>query len=124
MSVAAAMFDKLPIQGKRVLSIISGGNIDVTNLSSVLKRGLMNAGRITSLTIELMDKPGQLEKVVDIISKSGANIKEIKHNRIANTVNIYSCYLNVEMETRDYEHGKEIVENLEKLDIKVVHNNY
>ncbi|MCR5456582.1 MAG: threonine ammonia-lyase [Clostridiales bacterium] len=123
VSVAAAMFGKLPIQGKKVLSIISGGNIDVTNLSSVLKRGLMNAGRITSLTIELMDKPGQLERVVDIISKSGANIKEIRHNRAANTDNIYSCYLNVEMETRDYEHGKEIVANLEKLNIKVIHNN-
>ena len=68
VSVAAAMFDKLPIEGKKVLSVVSGGNIDVTNLSSVLKRGLLNTGRITSITIELMDKPGQLERVVSLIS--------------------------------------------------------
>ncbi len=120
VSVAAVMSNKIPIEGKRVLSIISGGNIDVTNLSSVIKRGLMNAGRITSLKIELMDKPGQLEKVVDVISKCGANIKEIRHNRAANTENIYSCYLTVEMETRDYEHGKEIVDRLEEMDIRVI----
>lgn len=124
VSVAAAMFDKLPIEGKKVLSVVSGGNIDVTNLSSVLKRGLLNTGRITSITIELMDKPGQLERVVSLISQSGANINDIRHKRAANTQNIYSCNLTIEMETRDFSHGEEIIDKLEKLGIKVLNNNY
>lgn len=58
VSVAAVMFNKLPVKGKKVVCVVSGGNIDVTILSRVIKRGLMNTGRSASLCIELMDKPG------------------------------------------------------------------
>ena len=59
VSVAAAMFEKVPIQGKKTLCVVSGGNIDVTILSRVIGRGLQKSGRSCVMTIELVDKPGQ-----------------------------------------------------------------
>ena len=63
VSVAAAMFNKFPLKGKKAVSLISGGNIDVTSLSRVIERGLIKSGRSSSLLIELIDKPGQLREV-------------------------------------------------------------
>ena len=68
VSVAAALFHKLPIEGKKVVCLVSGGNIDVTILSRVIKRGLLKSGRSCSLNIELLDKPGQLKGVSRIIA--------------------------------------------------------
>ena len=65
-SVAAAMFNKLPIKGKNVVCLVSGGNIDVTILSRVINRGLQKAGRLAELVVELTDKPGQLLGVSEI----------------------------------------------------------
>lgn len=63
VSVAAAMFDKLPIKGKKVVCLVSGGNIDVTSLNRVITRGLVKSGRDCTVSINLSDKPGQLSKV-------------------------------------------------------------
>ena len=72
-SVAAVMFNKFDLKGKRVVCIVSGGNIDVTSLSRVIDRGLMNSGRSASLLIELIDKPGQLKEISSIIADCGGN---------------------------------------------------
>ena len=72
VSVAAVLFHKLPIQGKKVVCIVSGGNIDVNILSRVITRGLVTSGRNTTLTIALADKPGQLQEVSEIIARCGA----------------------------------------------------
>ena len=74
VSVAAAMFNKVDIKGKKVVCLVSGGNIDVTILSRVINRGLLKAGRSADFTIELPDKPGQLQKVSSIIAGLGANV--------------------------------------------------
>ena len=73
-SVAAVMFNKFDLKGKRVVCIVSGGNIDVTSLSRVIDRGLMNSGRSASLLIELIDKPGQLKEISSIIADCGDNV--------------------------------------------------
>ena len=69
VSVAAVMFNKVPVKGKKVCCLVSGGNIDVTILSRVIKRGLLMSGRNFQLTIELIDKPGQLLDVYGILFK-------------------------------------------------------
>ena len=81
LSVAAAMFDKLPINNKKVVCIVSGGNIDVNILSRVINRGLLKAGRLSDLTIEMLDKPGQLKEVSQIIADLGANVIRVRHNQ-------------------------------------------
>lgn len=100
-SVAAAMFHKLPIAGKKVVCIVSGGNIDVTILSRVIKRGLLMSGRNCQLTIELVDKPGQLLEVSQIIAQLGGNVISVHHERANEGSAINGCYLRLELETRD-----------------------
>ena len=68
--VAAVMFNKLPLKGKKVVCVVSGGNIDVTILSRVIKRGLLMTGRQQTVCIELQDKPGQLVAVSKIIAET------------------------------------------------------
>ena len=68
VAVAAAMFNKVPIKGKKTICLVSGGNIDVTILSRVIGRGLQKSGRSCTMTLELVDKPGQLQHVSKIIA--------------------------------------------------------
>ena len=107
-SVAAAMFNKVPIKGKKVICLVSGGNIDVTILSRVIKRGLLMSGRSCRLNIELLDKPGQLKLVSQIIADLGGNVISIHHERANEGSDVNGCFLRVTMETRDYDHIAQI----------------
>ena len=120
VSVAAAMFNKFPIQGKKVVSLVSGGNIDVTSLSRVIERGLMKSGRSTSLLIELVDKPGQLKDVSRIIADCGGNVTSVHHERASDTQSINGCYLRIAMETRNYDHVQEITQALKNEGFRIV----
>ena len=99
--VAAAMFGKLPLQGKRTVFVISGGNIDVNILSRVINRGLAMSGRKATLAIKLTDKPGQLEQVSRIIASLGANVVSVDYDLSDPDLPISACTLRVGMETRD-----------------------
>ena len=119
VSVAAAMFNKVPIQGKNVVCLVSGGNIDVTNLNRVITRGLVKNGRDCSITLRLSDKPGQLSKVCSVIGENGANILSVEHKRNSTNTQISGCQLNIEMETRDRDHIKQIVKALTEAGFEV-----
>jgi len=120
VSVAAAMFNKFPIEGKKVVSLVSGGNIDVSILSRVIERGLMKSGRETSLLIELIDKPGQLKDVSRIIADLGGNVISVHHERNGATSEVTGCYLRIDMETRNYEHVQEITKALKNEGFKLI----
>ncbi|MBQ8515525.1 MAG: threonine ammonia-lyase [Ruminococcus sp.] len=107
-SVAAVMFNKIPVQGKKVVCLVSGGNIDVTILSRVIKRGLLMSGRTCTMTIELLDKPGQLLNVSRIIAEQGGNVISIHHERANEGSDVNGCFLRITMETRDYAHIESI----------------
>ncbi len=119
-SVAAAMFNKVPIQGKKTVCLVSGGNIDVTILSRVIKRGLLMSGRTCMLNIELLDKPGQLKLVSEIIADMGGNVISIHHERANEGSDVNGCFLRITMETRDYNHIQEIRDALTKAGLKLV----
>ena len=104
VSVAAVMFGKVPVKGKKVVCLVSGGNIDVTILSRVIKRGLLKSGRSDSINIELIDKPGQLRDVSKIIADLGGNVIAIHHERANENSDINGCYLRILLETRNFEH--------------------
>ncbi|MCM1529293.1 MAG: threonine ammonia-lyase [Alistipes sp.] len=108
VSVAAAMFNKVPVKGKKTVCLLSGGNIDVTILSRVIKRGLLMTGRNSTLNIELIDKPGQLMDVSRIIAELGGNVISIHHERANEGSAVNGCYLRIVLETRNYEHIQEI----------------
>ena len=104
VAVAAVMFDKFDLKDKKVVCLLSGGNIDVTILSRVISRGLMMSGRRAKLTIEVADKPGELSRVTQIIAKQGANVISSLHERSSESGSITGCNLRVTLETRDFEH--------------------
>ncbi len=104
VSVAAAMFGKLPIEGKKVVCLVSGGNIDVTILSRVITRGLTKSGRNYAVTINLLDKPGQLSDICHVIAELGANIISVTHERTGASTQINGCSLRIVMETRNADH--------------------
>lgn len=108
LSVAAVMFDKIPLENKNIACIVSGGNIDVNILSRVINRALLKNGRLSNLTIELLDKPGQLRDVSSIIAHYGANVIRVRHNQGGEGTDINDCYLKISMETRDFEHFNQI----------------
>lgn len=119
-SVAAAMFNKVPIQGKKTVCLVSGGNIDVTILSRVIKRGLLMSGRTSMLNIELLDKPGQLKLVSEIIADMGGNVISIHHERANEGSDVNGCFLRITMETRDFNHIQQIRDALTKAGLKLV----
>ncbi len=110
--VAAALFGKLPIAGKKTVCLVSGGNIDVNILSRVITRGLVMSGRTANLMIALEDKPGQLLRVSDIVSSCGANIVSVHHDRGDTNMAITSCFLKLGLETRDAAQIEQIKERL------------
>lgn len=118
-AVAAVMFNKFDLAGKRVVSIVSGGNIDVTSLSRVIDRGLRNSGRSTSMLIELIDKPGQLKDISRIIADCGGNVTGVHYEK-GNTESVNGCFLRIEMETRDFDHVNIIKGSLRNEGFKIV----
>ena len=120
VAVAAAMFNKVPIKGKKTICLVSGGNIDVTILSRVIGRGLQKSGRSCTMTLELVDKPGQLQHVSKIIAATGANIVSVHHERVSHTTDINGCYLRLEMETRNQQHIDEIQQVLTSKGYKII----
>ena len=120
VSVAAAMFGKVPVEGKRTVCLVSGGNIDVTFLSRIISRGLMKSGRECTLVLQLTDKPGQLNQVTHVLAATGANVISVLHERTASAANVNSCLLRVSMETRNNEHIEQIRQALQEQGISIV----
>ena len=121
VSLAAVMFGKIPdVKGKKVVCLISGGNIDVTILSRVINRGLLMSGRTTTMTVELLDKPGQLVAVSAIIAGCGGNVIGVLHERSNEGSDVNGCYLRLNIETRDFAHIKEIEEALKSHGFKLL----
>lgn len=108
VSVAAVMFGKIPVEGKKVVCLVSGGNIDVNILSRVITRGLVTSGRNATLRIALEDKPGQLVDVATIIAGCGANVTGVHYGHSDPDTAVTSCVLTLEIETRDFEQLEEI----------------
>ena len=118
--VAAILAGKLPeLDGKKVCCLVSGGNIDVTILSRVITRGLVMSGRQCTLNIELLDKPGQLVAVSQIIAKCGANVVGVHHEHANAGSEVIGCYLRIDLETRDFAQIEEINRSLRAAGFKI-----
>ena len=118
--VAAVLFHKLPVEGKKVACVISGGNIDVNILNRVITRGLVMSGRKANLTIALEDKPGQLKKVAEVVSHCGSNVVSVQHDGSDPNMPISSCFLKLTLETRDAAQIEQIRTELTKAGFQLV----
>lgn len=112
VAVAAAMFNKVPIKGKNVVCVVSGGNIDVSAHNRAVRRGLVKSGRDCSLIIDLQDKPGQLAGVLNVVSEHGGNVMSVVHERNTDNTDVNGCLLHLNIETRNHSHINEIKDAL------------
>lgn len=120
VSVAAAMSGRLPIAGKKVVCLVSGGNIDVTNLNRVITRGLTVQGRLATFTIEVSDEPGTLSRVCNIIADHGGNVLTVNHERLTDASSINSCNIHLELEIRNNAHILDIKKALGEAGFRVL----
>ena len=113
-SIAAVMFNKIPVKGKKTVCIVSGGNIDVTLLNRVINRGLLKSGRLCSIEIELEDEPGQLVEVSSCIARVGGNVTGVHYDRMSIMKKVSQCILKIDIETKNHEHIEQIKQELQK----------
>ncbi|OSP10179.1 threonine ammonia-lyase [Halorubrum ezzemoulense DSM 17463] len=99
--------------GETVVAALCGGNIDLNRLGTVVRRGLVQMGRYLKITIDLKDRPGELERVSSIVARTGANVYAVHHDRTSRDVAVNAAELELELETDDAEHAADIVDALE-----------
>lgn len=109
---ASKKLKDMGITGKKVVCVVSGGNIDVLAISSMINKGLIDRGRIFSFAIDLQDSPGRLTRVTEILSELGANIINIEHNRYKNLDRFKEVELICVVETNGLKHVEEITKKL------------
>ena len=112
--LSVAGLKKLNVTGKKIISIISGGNIDVLTISSMINKGLVARGRIFTFAVDLPDKPGQLVAVSQILSEQNANVIRLEHNQFKNLDRFHEVELQVTVETNGEEHINKITQEFEK----------
>jgi threonine dehydratase len=117
--LAAVLADEERFRGRALGLVLSGGNIDTRLLSGVLTRQLAREGRLSQLRFDIVDRPGQLATVVAILSKSGANIVEVSHQRIFTDLPAKAVLLEVVIETRDRSHLEATIASLRAANVDV-----
>lgn len=110
--LSIAGLKKLKVKNKKIVSILSGGNIDVLTISSMINKGLINRKRIFTFSVDLPDKPGQLVAVSEILAAQNANVVRLEHNQFKNLNRFHDVELQVTVETYGEEHINKIVEVL------------
>lgn len=111
LTVAALKY--LNVTGKKIVSILSGGNMDVITMSSVVQKGLIMRDRIFTVSVLLPDKPGELSRVADIIAKENGNVIKLEHNQFVSINRNAAVELRITLEAFGTEHKNKIIDTLE-----------
>ena len=120
-SLAAVLAHPDRFRGRRVGIVLSGGNIDPLVLAGIIERGLVRAGRLTRLTVELADRPGALAQLTAVLAEMGANVQEIVHQRTFSSLPVQVVPVEVVLETRGAEHAQAIIDRLHQLGMTARH---
>lgn len=113
-ALTVAALKKLKLKGKKVVALISGGNIDVVTMASMLNRGLLLRGRIFCFSVKLQDTPGQLLKISEILATLGANVIRLQHDQFKALDRLKHVVLEITVETNGGEHIEEITKELNR----------
>lgn len=111
--LTVAALKQLNLRGKKVVSILSGGNMDVITMSSIVQHGLIQRDRIFSVSVLLPDKPGELVRVADTIAKAQGNVIKLEHNQFVSTNRNAAVELRITLESFGTEHKRQILKALE-----------
>ena len=118
--LSLAALKKLKEKNKKVVSVVSGGNIDVLMISSMINKGLIRRDRIFNFTVNIPDKPGELAKVVDLIAEQGANVVKLEHNQFKNLSRFKDIELQIIVETNGSEHIQKLIQAFEEKGYEIV----
>lgn len=110
--VAAVLSGKIDVRGKRVVCVMSGGNIDVSFIQSIIERGLVARHRRIQFTVPLLDRPGSLAKLLGVISAAGANILAVQHDKLSEVLNPNETDVHIVCEVGGAEHGESLMAQL------------
>jgi len=111
-ALAGALKIKSELSGRRVVVVVSGGNIDINLLDRIIGHGLAKAGRLMRFSVSLHDRPGELQKLLALIGETGANVRTIEHDRTRRDIPIGSARVRLELETRAAEHVEQVQRRL------------
>jgi threonine dehydratase len=114
----AYLLDKKPIKGKKVVPILSGGNVDMYLLGQIVAKGLTEMGRMLKIFIVLTDKPGALKEVVDVISSLSVNIVEVVHDRLSSNIPSGTAGVTLSLETENPKHAGRLINQLKQRNIQ------
>ncbi|MEX0764462.1 MAG: threonine ammonia-lyase [Nitrosopumilaceae archaeon] len=114
----AYLLDKKPAKGKKVVSILSGGNVDMYLLGQIVAKGLTEMGRMVKIFVLLTDKPGALKEVVDQISSLSVNIVEVVHDRLSSSIPAGTAGVTLSLETEDQKHAEKLISYLKERNIQ------
>ncbi|CDM67967.1 threonine dehydratase, catabolic [Clostridium bornimense] len=103
-AASLAALKKLKVKGKKVVSVISGGNIDMVTISSLINSGLVSRGRLFCFSVELPDNPGQLLAISNLLTKANANVIQLEHNQFKAIDRLKNVVLEVTVETNGFQH--------------------
>lgn len=117
--LAAVLSGKIDTKGKKVVCVLSGGNIDVSFIQCIIEQGLVARGRRMRFTVTLMDKPGSLVQMLDIIAKARANILTVEHDKLSLGLNPNEITVHVACEVGGVEHGRAVLDALRGCGYKV-----
>ncbi len=112
--LTVAALKHLDVKNKKIVSILSGGNMDIITLSSVVQHGLIQRGRVFTVAVQLPDRPGELEKVAGIIAQMQGNVIRLEHNQFVSINRNAAVELRITLEAFGTEHKKEIIDTLHK----------
>ena len=118
--LSLAALKKLKEKNKKIVSVVSGGNIDVLMISSMINKGLIRRDRIFNFSVNIPDKPGELAKVVDLIAQQGANVVKLEHNQFKNLSRFKDIELQVTVETNGSEHIKNLAQAFEDKGYEII----
>lgn len=110
--LTVAALKQLKVKNKKIVSILSGGNMDVITMSSVVQQGLIFRDRIFTVSVLLPDKPGELSRVADVIAKENGNVIKLEHNQFVSTNRNAAVELRITLEAFGTEHKEEIIASL------------
>src|SRR6056297_1326886 len=118
-TLAAVLNNKIKVKGKKIAAVLSGGNIDLDIISTIIDRGMIKAGRRISFETSLYDKPGALRDLLDVISRTGANVISVVHDRLTPDISLKHAQVQVTLETKNEDHVKDILTTLENNNYRV-----
>ena len=110
--LTVAALKQLDVKDKKIVSILSGGNMDVITMSSVVQQGLVQRSRIFTVSVLLPDKPGELVRVASIIAEANGNVIKLEHNQFVSINRNSAVELTITMEAFGHDHKKKIIDAL------------